>query len=191
MIEIRKRLMLATTSGSSTNNKRRLDPLKGKPNRQSATSSASTPNSHSDYYYTALPPPHKRDADSTSMDSNDDDSDSEPVPKLLNPEDFLQQSQSSIYSCAKVCFVFSLSGCVFLGILALLLARPSCSMYLKAGPPQLALERSHSVGAAGAMYGLCAAVAAYFWLCRHQPALHLLLARQRDRVRSAAAGLED
>ena len=215
MIEIRKRLMLATSSGNSTNNnKRRLD---RKPtNRQTTTGGPSTPSSHSDYYYTALPPPHKRDADATSMDSHDDDSDSEPVPKLLHPEDFLQSNQSSIHTCrsivytplsiaasiiytplcvsvtpgAKVCLVFSLSGCVFLGILALLLARPSCAMYLKAGPPHLALERSRSVGLAGAMYGLCAAVAAYCWLGRHQPALHLLLARQRDRVRSAAAGLE-
>ena len=92
---------------------------------------------------------------------------------------------------AKVCFVFSISGCMFLGILAALMARPGFAMYLKAGPPQLALERSRSVGTAGIMYGLCAVVAAYFWLCRNQPALNLLLARQRDRVRSAAAGLED
>ena len=64
-------------------------------------------------------------------------------------------------------------------------------MYLKTGAPHVALERSHSVATAGAMYAVCAAVSAYFWLCRNQPALQMLLSRQRDRVRSAAAGLED
>ena len=199
MIEIRKRLMLATTGGS-TNNKRRFDPVKQKP----------PDNDNSGYYYSALP--YKRDAD-VSFDSHEDDSDSESVPRLMSPEDFMQPNQSSIHSCkslsqihtklishssvfsalsgAKVCFIFSLSGCVFLGILSLLLSRPKYAMYLKAGAPHMALERSHSVASAGAMYALCAAVAAYFWLCRNQPALHMLLARQRDRVRSAAAGLED
>ena len=84
MIEIRKRLMLATTDGNS-NNKRRFDPVKQKPPN----------NDNSGYFYSALP--RKRDAD-TSFDSHEDDSDSESVPRLMSPEEFMQPNHSSIHT---------------------------------------------------------------------------------------------